>query len=197
MEPELRAIADRFMYETATLRHIVALLPDGALQRPAPGLEWTVGQLLGHLGQSLTEYAAIVERWLAGEPAIPPGWDPDTMNAETARQYANATERQVFDLLGAGINALVAALAKVPDGRLGEPLGPAEARRVLHTFEGHALGHAIPLVDGVPEVRMDPLVLNWLLYATFSQAEEREWQRRLVAEARDYVAAHAAEEDDE
>ena len=197
MTPEVRAIADRFIYEQATVKHIASLAPEDALDRPVPGLDWSVRQLLAHLGQSLADYAAMVRRWLAGEFPIEPGWDPHTVNARTAEQYKAAPLVDVMALFGSGLNALVASLAAIPDERASEDFGP---RPLLATFEvlsGHCLEHAIPLVNALPEVRMDPLVLNWLLDARFPTEAGQDWQSALLREAKEYVANHPDDEEDD
>lgn len=196
MTPELRAIADRFIYEQATLKHITALAPEEALRRPVGGLEWNVGQLLGHLGSSMGTYAEVVRKWLVGEPALD-GFEPDAMNAETAARFAAASRLDVTRELGTGLVNLFAALSAVPDDRLVEPLGRGTALETLEAFGEHCLRHAIALVDALPEVRMDPLVLNWLLGAEFEDEASRAWQRALLAEAQEYIASHPDEEDEE
>lgn len=194
MDPQVRALADRFTYEQATLKHIIGLAPDGSLQRPVHGGEWRVRQLLAHLAQSLSEYAAIVAGWVAGEPPLPGGWNPDSIHAETARTQVNAGEPELLALFGEGLTALVAVLRAVPEDRIHERLGPGEALEVLRVFAGHCQGHAIALVDALPEVRLDPLVLNWLLHLEFSDEASQTWQRNLLDEARQLVASQQEEE---
>lgn len=196
MTPELRAIADRFIYEQATLKHVLALATTEGLDRPVPGHEWTVRQLLGHLAESLHTYAALVEKWLAGEPPLA-GWDPDAVNAETANRRVASSPAELLDVFGNGLNSLIAVLAAVPDEKMEEPLGPHDALQTLRVLGEHFLSHAIPLVTAAPEVRMDPLVLNWLLYAEFGDESSRAWQAELLEEAREYIANHPHEEDDE
>ena len=196
MTPELRAIADRFIYEQATLKHIAALAPEDALNRNVPGQAWTVRQLLAHLATSLQNYDRIVRRWLAGEPPLE-GWDPDHLNAATAEQYKAATVAQLFEVFGRGLNGLFASLSAIPDEKLPEPLGTSDALTTLRGFGDHAVGHAIALADALPEVRFDPLVLNWLLGAEFEDEESQAWQRQLLAEAREYIASLPEHEDEE
>jgi len=194
MTPELRAIADRFMYETATLKHLIAILPDGALDRPVPGYEWSVGQLLAHLGGSLHTYCEAVERWLRGDDPLS-GWDPDAINSETAERHQNADGASLVGRFDTGIVGLVAAFASIPDEKMQEAIGATEPLQAFRAFEGHCLKHAIPLVDAVPEVRMDPLVLNWLLFHSFESDADRDWQRALLQEAREYAANHPEEDE--
>jgi hypothetical protein len=195
MTPELRAIADRFMYETATLKHMLALFPEGAAEREVPGHAWTVRQHAGHLAESLHTYTEVLERWLAGAPPLE-GFDPDAINAATAASHAETPLSELVSRFDSGIRALIGVMDRVPDEKLDEPFGPRTPLEVLHVFERHCLGHAIPLVQAVPEVRMDPLVLNWLLYATFSTDADKAWQSALYAEAREYVANLPQEEDE-
>ncbi|MGE0598008.1 MAG: hypothetical protein AB7J35_12700 [Dehalococcoidia bacterium] len=76
-------------------------------------------------------------------------------------------------------------------------MGYATAIEVLRSMSGHCQTHAIELVDSIPEVRMDPLVLNWLLDLEFTDDAGRAWQAALLAEARAYVANHPDEEEEE
>ncbi|MEO8541115.1 MAG: DinB family protein [bacterium] len=196
MTPELHAVSDRFIYEHATLKHILAIAPSEALGRPVDGHEWTVGQMLAHLADSLGEYERLIRRWLEGEAPLE-GWDPDAMNAATASRYADAGVPEIAELFATGINGLVAALASIPDQQLAEPLGRADALTTLRFLGEHCLNHAIPIVDAVPEIRMDPLVLNWLLGADFEGDAANEWQNRLLRDAREYIASLPDEDDEE
>ena len=70
MTPELRAIADRFIYEQATLKHMTALIPEGAAERTVRGHMdgWTVRQLVAHLAEALHTYALFLDNLVAGRP---------------------------------------------------------------------------------------------------------------------------------
>lgn len=196
MTPELRAIADRFIYETATLKHLTALSPEDAMVRPVTGSGWNAGQLLGHLGASMSSYADVLRRWLLGEPALD-GVNPDEKNGETATRFGEASRLDVTRALGQGLVDLFFALSAIPDDRLSEPLGERTGLETLRSFSEHCLRHAILLVDALPEVRMDPLVLNWLLGAEFDDEASQVWQRALLAEAEEYIASHPDEDDEE
>lgn len=196
MTPELRAIADRFIYEQATLKLIVALAPPDAPDRPVPGYEWTVRQLMAHLAESLHSYQAVIKKWLAGKGALD-DWNPERLNAATAARHAASSPVEIVALFGSGLVGLIATLEAMPDERLSEPLGPGKAIETVKTFGEHFLSHAISLVNAVPEVRMDPLVLNWLLYAGFNDEASNAWQASLLADAKEYIATHPHEEDDD
>ena len=196
MTPELRAIADRFIYEQATLKHMTALAPEDAMRRPVPGSAWNVAQLLGHLALSMNSYAGAVRGWLGGETDFS-GFDAEAMSEETAARFANASRLDVTRAFGAGLVELFAVLGAVPDERMDAPFGTGTGLDTLRGFGEHFVRHAIPLVDALPEARMDPLVLNWVLDAEFDDEPSHDWQRRLLAEAQEYIASHPEEDEDE
>lgn len=196
MTPDVRAVADRFIYEQATLKHIMALVPEGGFERPVSGTEWTVRQLFGHLANTLTTYSEGVRTWLEGDdPTV--GDDPDKTNAETVASFSRVPAEEVAALFGSGLNELVGSLALVPEARTNDAFGQMTLLEALTTWAEHALSHAVPLVRALPEVRMDPLVLNWLLHANFDDDERRQWQEELLVEARAYIATLGEDEEDE
>lgn len=196
MTPNVRAIADRFMYEQATLKHMMALVPDGGFERSVPGTEWTVRQLFAHLARILTTYSDTIREWLAGDDPMA-SWDPEQVNNTTACAHVDTPADLISAAFAVGLNDLVATLAAVPDGRLAEAFGHATFEETLLEWSEHFLSHAVPLVRALPEVRMDPLVLNWLLDADFDDDELRAWQDTLLAEARAYIATLTLEDEDD
>lgn len=199
MTPELRALADRFIFEQATVKHIASLAPPDAFERTVHGGGWTVRQLFAHLAACLGDYQALIERLLRDEPPLG-GWDRDASNRQTSKRFASASLDELLALFGSGLNGLIAAMAAIPDERLTEPLGPGDVLSCLQALGEHYLSHAIVLVDALPEVRFDPLVLNWLLSANFEEDDNDEptaWQQRLLADAEEYIASQLDEESDE
>ena len=69
----------------------------------------------------------------------------------------------------------------------------------LKRFQRHASSHGPSLLEALPALKRDPLVLNWLLRVEFADAENRAWQSGLLAETREYLASlpDDDEEDDE
>ena len=172
------------MYEQATLKHMLALVPDGGFERPVPGTEWTVRQVFAHLATSLTLYATTIRTWHEGGDPVT-GWDTDGTNAETARVHAATPASDILALFGSGLNHLVEVLAAVPED---PPLfGPWDFAEALANLSGHYLSHAVPLVEALPETRMVALVLNWLLDADFDD-DERAPAGSLLTEERAYIA---------
>lgn len=195
MTPELRAIADRFIYETATMKHMLSLFPDGAAGRAVHGHQdgWTVRQLVAHLAESLHTYTIFLDNVLAGRE---PDFGVDDAAMDSPMSHPEVPLIEVSRRFDSGIRVLFDCFDGIPDEALG-PDGIHGLPGVLQTFNGHALSDIIPLVDAVPEVRMDPLVLNWLLEAELQDEASREWQNALLAEAQEYIASHADEEDEE
>jgi hypothetical protein len=69
---------------------------------------------------------------------------------------------------------------------------------VLNVWSKHIAHHGMDLVDAVEEVRFDPMVLNWILYADFSADPSRlSRQQHLLAEVRDRLADDDGDWDDE
>jgi len=189
MTPELRAIIDRLMFDQATTLHIVTSLPDGGTARMIEGTGGTVAQLVAHFAASQEACATALRRWLAGAPAEPPRFACEAVDGgEAALADAEAGLR-------VSLRALFAVLHEIPDERLGEPFGEASAIETFHAWERHYLDHALDLVDAAPEVRLDPLVLNWVLHTSFDDERSRARQRALLEELRAYYAS--LDEDDE
>ena len=196
MTPEVRAIADRFIYGQATLKHMMALVPEGGFERDIPELDWTVRQLFGHMAQTLTTYCDGVRTWLEGVDPTE-GDDPERTNADTAARSSKTPAEEIAAHFGSGLNELVRTLALVPNEKTEDAFGPKTFFEALTDWSEHFLSHAVALVRALPEVRMDPLVLNWLLHATFDDDERRKWQEELLAEARAYIATLSDDEEDE
>ena len=189
MTPELRAILDRFMYEQATVTHIVMSLPSEGAERVVGGTGWTIRQLVAHFAASQEGYAAAIGRWLAGEPVEPEGFDPDRANAETARTNAETPLPELLVRLRTSLRELFAAFHAIPDEGLAEPFGPSGALEIFHSWGRHYLDHGLDLLDAAPEVRFDPLVLNWILYADFVDEPSKVRQQQLMKEVRAHYAA--------
>ncbi|MCL4242045.1 MAG: maleylpyruvate isomerase N-terminal domain-containing protein [Dehalococcoidia bacterium] len=194
MTPELRAILDRFMYEQATVTHIVTSMAPGGADRVLDGSGWTVRQLVAHLARAQEGYAAAISRWLAGEQVEGSDFDPDRTNAETAKANAETPLPELLVRLRMSLRALFEAFHGIADERLDGPFGAYGALETFHAWERHYLDHGLDLLDAVPEVRYDPLVLNWILYAEFADERSKARQQHLMDDVR---AHHAGMPDEE
>lgn len=188
--PGVRAAADRFIYEQATLKHLVALVPVGGLRRHVAGSGRTVGSLFVHLAASLTRFADSLRNTGDGDALPEPACQQE--GPETASEFSAL---DIVRLFGSGLVDLLSVLQSLPDEI--QPVGERHFAEVLEEWSGHFLSHAIQLLDAVPEARLDALILNWLLDAAFESEHDREWQQALLAEAQAYVASLPDDVDDD
>jgi hypothetical protein len=185
MVPAVRAIADRFMYDTATLKYMASGLSDEALARATPHSGWTTRQVFAHLADNLQRYGDSLRRWLDDEPGFSLPGDPTEANAEAAAGNAARPIADVISVLDRGLREVVAQSKRIDGTRAEASIGPWPLMRVLAAWSGHARAHAVDLVSALPEFRRDPMVLNWALHFDFSNdPESAGWQRDLANEVR-------------
>jgi len=188
MTPEIRAAADRFILDTANVKYIAANLPPGGLEREVEGFGWTVRQLLAHIATNQGAYAVRLAGVVAGE-APARVWDRaagDRLNDQAARRARKTPSREIVRQLDEALVRIVATLEALPpeaaDGDLGDR---ALAERVTD-WSKHSAEHGIDLIDALPELRFDPLMLNWLLYVDYTGDAAREArQHRLLEDLRE------------
>jgi hypothetical protein len=160
-----------------------------------PGLTWTVRQLYGHLASSLERYAKTLARHRAGAAqAVRP--DTDERNATEVVTIGSETIGSITDRLDAGLRLVVAAAEGLDDVQLGATLvGDTAAIDALAGWSQHFAIHGLDFLDALPELRFDPMMLNWLLYVDYSADPQREArQLQLLADLR---ARYADEDDDD
>ena len=186
-QPEARAIADRFMYDTGNLKLLATQLPEGGLARTVPALEWTVRQVLAHLAAGQLGYAETLERMATGATAF---------TAEEFEQPRIAVDQlvgaaplplpKILDDFDSSLRRMVAQLNVLSEEALHLSVGDRTLLAILHAWSDHAAGHAIQLLGALPELRGDPMLLNWLLYQVFSgEPAQFALQQMLFAEVRE------------
>lgn len=186
MVAAVRALADRFIYDTATVKYIAMNLPESAAERVTAGSGWTVRQVLAHLALNLQRYARTTQQWLADPPSAEPGGDPTELNAEMAAENEHTSIEDLVSTFDVSLRALVAATDSIDEKRLARPLGRWPFLDVLTAWSGHCGHHAVDLVTALPEFKTDPMVLNWVLHFDYSNRPEwAEWQLKLIAEVRE------------
>ena len=183
------------MYDTGNLKLFAAQLPQGALERPVPALGWTVRQVFAHLAAGQIACAASLERLATGSA---------TLTAEDFDQPRNSADRAVsadarplptiLEDFDSSLRRLVAQLNLLTGEALEAGVEDVTVLAVLHGWSDHAAGHAIQLLEAVPELRGDPMLLNWLLYQDFSREPAQfTLQQTLFEEVRE---RHAHEDDE-
>jgi uncharacterized protein (TIGR03083 family) len=186
MVAAVRALADRFIYDTATLKHIASNLPEGGADRPTPGSGWTVRQVLAHLALNQQRYARSLQQWLDDPAKADPGGDPTERNAAMAAENRETPVEGIVATFDGSIRGLVAACDAVTGAQLAVPHGRWPFLDVLTAWSGHAGAHAVDLVSALPELKTDPMVLNWVLHFDYSNRPEwADWQLKLIAEVRE------------
>jgi hypothetical protein len=115
---------------------------------------------------------------------------PWPSNAETASRTATMPVPDLVALLDGSLVRNVAACERVDDTVASAMLVGRPLLDVLAAMSRHLADHGLDFADTLPVLRHDPMVLNWLLYADYSDnAERTARQAKLLAEVRDMYAA--------
>jgi hypothetical protein len=168
MDARLRALADRFIYDTATLQHALTLLDDAALGLRSEATGWTVRATFGHLCEAQEAYAAASARLAEGTapPAEFEGHDRDAHRSALPARHAATPAEELHARLAAGRADVVAALDRVPpNGNEPERDGGAAG------WAGHARGHGLDLLEAVEALRVDAVVVTWALGQPFDDPD--------------------------
>jgi hypothetical protein len=195
MTAALRAVADRLVLDTANLKYLATILPDAALDRPIANSDWTVRQVLAHFGATEHLHADICGRLLAGEEPQSPGFDINVFNAEAVAGKTNASLGELLDAIDTGRARVLQCYEKIPPAALSTPFRNTTLLGLLDGWSRHYARHAMDLLDTVPEVRFDSMVLNWVLHADLRGTSAEGQQRRLFEEVREKFA-QAEQRDD-
>lgn len=196
MTPATRAAADRFILDTANVRYVAEYLRKEELQCVVETTGMTVGQTIGHIALDMSDLATAIEELIAGGELASHDAGCAARSAAHSRLSARWGSKALLRRLDAGLVALTAALAKLDS----TPVGEASAGwPMAHAFNAtHVPAHGLELSEALEDLRFDPMMLNWLLYADFSAEPELfDRQRKLFEEARDYFheLGEDAEED--
>lgn len=200
MTPEVRAVADRFILDVANLKYLASCIPKGGLDRPVEALGWTVRQAIGHLGASQERYGRTIADLLA-DAAATASFDVDEFNAEVAEQTRSTPLPDLLGRLDLATARLLALFERMPPGVEDREVGGHSLADLLGPWSEHVAEHGIDVVGALPEVRLDPMILNWILYADYSGDERRfQCQASLMAEVRDHFGddgEYESEEEDD
>lgn len=195
MTPASRAVADRFILDTANVKYIAEYLPRGAGRRVVATTGWTVTQTIGHLALDMSDLAGAIDALVAGGEQPQASVDRAAVEAEHARISAKWNAKELMRRLDAGLVAVAGALAKLDEVPPGSTFGGRTMDDALDAT--HAAAHGLELSEAIEEMRFDPMMLNWLLAADFSGRPQLfDRQRKLFEEARAYFRA-LGEDDDE
>jgi Mycothiol maleylpyruvate isomerase N-terminal domain len=199
MTPELRAVLDRFILDTANTKFVAFNLPADALDRQVAGVHGTVRQLFGHIAGSMGWYAEALSGFVVGTAPTSSEGHHERNTDQVARAIDTPLSVLVTQIDGA-LNGLMQASTALSDEQLScEFVGRTSTLDTLRTWSRHFAGHGLDFADALPELRFDPMMLNWLLYADFRDHPARlARQRKLLVELRErYPAGGDDDGDDE
>lgn len=166
MHPVVRAIADRLIWEGAVLELFAGLLPESADGRPAGDGEWTVRQLFAHMAIKERLHADNLERYLRGEVPRPPGFQVDAWNAETVAAARDMSFEDILSVLESERARLFAMFATLGEDDLEREFIPGRPLLAAITaWSGHYVEHGFDLIEAVPELNLEPIVVTWLARA--------------------------------
>lgn len=194
MSPLGHALCDRFIIEAGYVRFLAGVLPDLSLERIVPANGWTVRQTFNHIVAVLGEFPEMFVRLLHGDSAQPAGFDRDAANAAQAASTGTTSLLEIITRLGPARTRFLALLedndsaleTALPDGRT--------LAEVVARWAHHSARHCLEIVEALPELHTDPLVLTWLIGSDLGDAAETiERQERLRQSA--IAAFDAAEEE--
>lgn len=165
MLPEVRAIADRLTWEGAIMRFLGEILPEDAPGRATRDPGWPVNEAFAHLARQEKLHADGLEYFLAGEPAYSPSRDHAAYQAETARLAAELPLDHWLDEAARQRARLYEMFGSIDDPLLARDFSAGRTlRQALHAWSGHYADHAFEIIDVVPEVVLEPILIRWLLH---------------------------------
>lgn len=186
------------MFDTGNLKLLATQLPAGALERPVPSLGWTVRQALAHLASAQSAYAASLDSLPAALPLNSDAFDAPRLAAARAVEAEPRPLPAILADFDSSLQRLVSHCNALGEEALACPVGERSLLSVIQRWSGHASGHAIQILGALPELRADPILLNWLLYQDFSaQPSQLALQQVLFAEVRARLAAGEEESNEE
>lgn len=171
MPPALRAIADQLVYDVACLKHAVTSLPSGGLDQNVGGGDWSVRQVLAHLGAYAELYAGMLERRARGEAPWPEDFNIEAFHERTI-EGGDARLPELLARLAAARDRCIAAFAALDEAALDEEFRRGTLLQTLQRWSRHVGRHGLDIVDTFGDLHPDPLLLKWTLQADFGGDEE-------------------------
>ncbi len=157
MNIALRAAADRCIYDVAALRTVAESLDDAEFAAVCPATSATVGEtfakVVGGYRAAFASLAALIE----SDPVVPDGWPGQPAPAATGPVAPD----DVDEFLATALCDLVGALAALP-----EAMATNSVASAVTTWSTIGAAHALDSLKAVPDLALDPLLLNWAVFPT-------------------------------
>ena len=138
-------LASRFEQANRELIALVEACSEAEWRKTTTAEQWPVAVVAHHVGGGHSLIAGLVRKIADGEPLPPANWDViHSMNAQHAREHANATKAETLGLLrqgGADAATMVRGLSDEQLARTGSVLGqPMTAAQLI---DGILIGHVL------------------------------------------------------
>lgn len=195
MLPRLRAIADRLIYDTACLKHAVTSLPAGGLDGKVGGGDWSVRQVLAHLGAYAELYAGMLERRARGEALLPEDFDIESFHQRTV-EAGDARLPALLERLAGVRDRCIAAFSSLDTAALDTAFRRGTLLDGLTRWSRHIGRHGLDIIDTFEVLHVDPLLLRWVLQADFGGDEDAARRQVRIRESARITLRRIAEEAD-
>lgn len=172
MHPHLRAAADKLIFDVAAAKHVAAAMPRKALDRAAAGGGHTLRETFAEMAARQAGHADGLRRYVDGGLAVPgdlagePGY-----GRERKHLGARPSLKSVCASLEASRDALIGLFAELSDAQVLTLVGHVALGDALLEGAHHMEPAALDFAEALPEIRLDPLLLNWALDADFGEDE--------------------------
>ncbi len=157
-----RAAADRFIFDVANVRTVVACLPPDALEACVLATGWTARQTLAHLAETQGWYARALLRVLSGEP-LRTGEETADRNRAQLKLHASTQSEELLARYAAGRDLTIRTLRWFTSNPALADLDGTRLGTVVAAWTGHASAHALDFLEAAPDLLDDSFVLNWAL----------------------------------
>jgi uncharacterized protein (TIGR03083 family) len=180
MSPGLQAAADRYLADGGYVLYLAGCLAEDDLDRRPPQGDWTVRQVLAHLGAATERAAGHVERVVADGPLLPEGFDTEAVNHGDVSSAAGLDLAALAERIRAGRVRVLQALANVDEAHEAQVHAGWTLLSVITGWSLHYQHHALDLMEAVPRLADDPLVALWVFGGDYDDPRLRNRQRALL-----------------
>ncbi|MBI2765359.1 MAG: hypothetical protein HYX53_05520 [Chloroflexi bacterium] len=183
MLPELRAAADKLIFDTANIQHVVKHLPRKAADRTVEATGLTLRETFALISARQEWYARSVDQHLRGKHlAAGDGAGEQEYLLKKRRQYEKPPLKDALRALSDARDRLIAAFERAGDDAASDDPGSIWSPAALLAQAHHMEPHALDIAETVPELRGDPLLLNWAFNPDYRDRPDlHERQQRLFA----------------
>lgn len=197
MEPILRAAADRLIHHTAYLAYVAGEMTPEELEERCEASGYTMRETIGHCVLWMERFVSLVHLLLTEGAAAYERPNADAVNADEREAMGSDDREGLLRRMAVARDAIIAEYATATAPRLSEPLHDDTIGETIHRWTAHLERHALDFAETLPELRYDPLLLDWALSANLKNADEAARQAKFIEDVRAYLASLPDDEDDD